>query len=540
MHPVPNSSGFPLSPNQRRLWWLQREGAVYNAVVVLGLEGTLEPARLDAALQEVWGRHDGLSACFVQRSDLRFPLQARALERPPRVEELSGAQGTPEALSQQLARRGLEHRFDLASGPLLYAARMALSDTQHLLLLARPSLAGDAQAQCRFAEEWLAAYAGRALEEDPGLEHAQYAEWQNQLLAEPEPAAAEHWARATAQLKPVVLPFERLRREGPSRYASVEVRFAGERLLPGSVTALVRTWGVAPGTLLAAAWSAVAARWLETSEFVLGYVEPARAYDELRRVQGLIAKTLPLGVPLEGDKPLAHAARALEASLTQARDWVEHFAWDAREETARASLPVAFEFQEAALVTVPGAPACRVERLLGASDGFVLKLSCVEDARGITCEVLHDAQAVDEATARLVARMLGDFLTSVSREPGAALSAHGLLEPSALQPNLGSSGSAGAVALGGGALQPVRARHSGRGGPGPGLAPVDLCAVGRGDAPAGPSPACAGRAGGVRGGGGRGPVDRDRDGDARHPRGGWGVPAHRSRLSPRAHRLHAA
>ncbi|WP_157758926.1 non-ribosomal peptide synthetase [Cystobacter fuscus] len=443
MHAPSNSSGFPLSPNQRRLWWLRREGAIYNAVVVLRVSGPLDPSRLDTALREVWARHDALSARFLQRSDLRFPLQSRALEQAPTVEVLPDSPGSLEDLVEQLARRGLEHSFDLVAGPLLYAARMSPSTTEHLVLLARPSLSGDAQAQCRLAEELLAAYAGRALEEEPGLEHAQYAEWQNQLLAEPEPAAAEYWARATERVKPLTLPFERLRREGPFLPASVEVRFAGERVLPGSLLALARAWRVSPSTLLAAAWSAVAARWLEAPELVLGYVEPARAYEELRRVQGLVAKTLPLSVPLEAEQSLAHAARALEESLTQARDWVEHFAWDAREETARAALPVAFEFQEARLGTGAGGPDCRVERLLGASDGFVLKLSCVEDARGITCEVVHDARAVDEATARLVARMVGDFLASVARAPESPLRAHGLLEPSALQPLAGPPGTPG-------------------------------------------------------------------------------------------------
>nr|AID65224.1 nonribosomal peptide synthetase [Cystobacter fuscus] len=431
-----SSSGFALSPNQRRLWSLQREGAPYNSVVVLGLKGRVDHARLQAALAEVLGQHDGLSSRFVQRSELRFPLQAPSTAGAPtlevrRADEVS-QRGRREVWIQLLALRGLHHSFDLASGPLLRATLVELGETEHLLMLARPSLSGDAQAQCRFTEELLAAYAGRPLDEEPGLEHAQYAEWQNQLLAEPEPAAAEYWARATAQVKPLVLPFERLRREAPFLPAPlVEVRFDGERYLPGALLALARRWEVTPGALLAAAWSAVAARWLEAPELVLGYQEPARSYDELKRVQGLVSKNLPLAVPLDAQRSLEQAARSLQATLTQAGDWLEHFAWDARPETAEASLPVAFEFQDARL-SAPGgdAPECQVERLVGASERFVLKLSCVEDTRGIACDVIHDAHAVDAATAWLAARMVSTLLMGVSRAPDAPLRDLALLEAS--------------------------------------------------------------------------------------------------------------
>ncbi|WP_224360463.1 non-ribosomal peptide synthetase [Hyalangium versicolor] len=439
MQPASNSSGFPLSPQQRRLWLLRQGGAVYNSVMVLELRGPLVPSRLREALTEVVRRHDGLHSRYVQRNDLRFPLQASAGDVEIELEELSAS--TPEQrerLSQELALSGLHQSFEYGAAPLLRATLARLGEGDHLLRVIRPSLSGDAQSHCRFAEEVLAAYEGRELEEEPGLEHAQYAEWQNQLLAEPEPAAAEHWARATSLVKPLTLPFERLQRQGPFRPASVELRFDSGRYVPESLLAIARRWGVAPGSLLAAAWSAVAARWLEASELVLGFVEPARPYDELKRVQGLLAKMVPIAVPLAAEAPLRDAVRAIEQSLEQSRDWIEHLAWDTAPEVPQNSLPVGFEFQEARLGgPEQGSVRGRVERLLGASESFVLKLSCVDDSRGISCEVIFDENAVDAASAKLAARMVVDFLASVAREPDAPLRGHSLLDQAALLPVAG-------------------------------------------------------------------------------------------------------
>ncbi|MET0404776.1 MAG: amino acid adenylation domain-containing protein, partial [Cystobacter sp.] len=82
-------------------------------------------------------------------------------------------------------------------------------------------------------------------------------------------------------------------------------------------------------------------------------------------------------------------------------------------------------------------PDCRVEGLAGALDRFVLKLSCVEDARGIRCEVLHDLHAVDRATARLAAGMVSTLLMALARAPETPVRELPLLDAAELVPGEG-------------------------------------------------------------------------------------------------------
>lgn len=81
MHTLSSSSiqGFRLSPQQKRLWFLQSNNPhPYRAQVVISIRGELQPALLESALRQVVSRHEILRTVFVALPEMSLPLQAIA------------------------------------------------------------------------------------------------------------------------------------------------------------------------------------------------------------------------------------------------------------------------------------------------------------------------------------------------------------------------------------------------------------------------------------------------------------------------------
>src|SRR5882672_8524305 len=69
------TKGFRLSPQQRRLWQLQREGLAHRSQYVLRLEGIVGPGALLEALRRTVSRHEILRTRFRSLPGVNFPIQ---------------------------------------------------------------------------------------------------------------------------------------------------------------------------------------------------------------------------------------------------------------------------------------------------------------------------------------------------------------------------------------------------------------------------------------------------------------------------------
>ncbi|MDZ4870858.1 MAG: hypothetical protein CLLPBCKN_000246 [Chroococcidiopsis cubana SAG 39.79] len=68
--------GFRLSPQQRRLWLLQKDSSVYQSYCAILLEGNLNQEILKAALHQVVNRHEILRTNFhTYNGVMKIPVQ---------------------------------------------------------------------------------------------------------------------------------------------------------------------------------------------------------------------------------------------------------------------------------------------------------------------------------------------------------------------------------------------------------------------------------------------------------------------------------
>ena len=65
--------GFRLSPQQRRLWFLQQDQSAYRAQCEIAIDGPVEVERLTRVVQEIVDRHEILRTTFQRQLLVRSP-----------------------------------------------------------------------------------------------------------------------------------------------------------------------------------------------------------------------------------------------------------------------------------------------------------------------------------------------------------------------------------------------------------------------------------------------------------------------------------
>ena len=303
IEPRPPGEQPPLSPAQRRLWFLDRiapGGWAYNATLTMRMHGSLDHQALHDALDTVVQRHEALRTVGVDRAGVPEGL---LLERGV---DWSYREAEEDVLSQLLGAAAREP-FDLTADVLLRAHLFRLGADEHVLILVLHHIACDGWSRGilfdEIAELYNAAVARRPhrLPELP-FQYGDYARWQLGEMAEGKVERSdEFWRTELAGANFVLdLPVDFPRTGGPGQVGT-RVPMGGR---PGSGDALrelARTERVTffmasmavSGVLLGAICGA--------DDVVLGSPVANRQQPGLEGLIGFFVNTVILRVRLEGD-----------------------------------------------------------------------------------------------------------------------------------------------------------------------------------------------------------------------------------------------
>ncbi|MDY7093689.1 MAG: amino acid adenylation domain-containing protein, partial [Acidobacteriota bacterium] len=317
-NPAPNPA--PASWIQQRLWFLESLGAepgAYAMPLALDLDGELDAAALEAALARVVRRHEILRTVLSSRDGVPQQLVLeRVPVRLPRVDLGALASMDRGALLEQLLRRLVHARFDLATGPLFRMLLVRTGARRHRLLLAAHHAVFDGWSGSILLREVGAGYRAElavveeaALEAssetraEPGLtplplQYADFALWQRRQEARHR-QGLDFYRRQLAGAPPVLdLPVDRLR-AGSERPAGGLESLRLEAEPSARLLSLCRERAVTPFLLLTTAWAVVLSRWSGQPDVVLGAPVSVRDHQALEDLIGPFLNTLVLRVELE-------------------------------------------------------------------------------------------------------------------------------------------------------------------------------------------------------------------------------------------------
>ncbi|MBV8202484.1 MAG: hypothetical protein JOZ15_17840, partial [Acidobacteria bacterium] len=418
--------GFRLSPQQARLWAFAEEGPGFGAQAAIELAGELDLAALGRALAAVASRHEMLRTSFHRTAGVRLPVQASAsCELRLRELDLTGAPAAGQPDRVQAARERELAAAGGSAGPLR-AALLTLAAGRRLLLLTLPGQCADAASLCNLFRELAAELRGeRGAAPDEVVQYAQFAEWQHELLADPETEEGkDFWRRQEppAAALPFCAPAASGTRFAPARHTAVVAAAAAAAL-----DELARRLGVAGELVLLGAWIAFLRRVTATAEVVVGRGVAGRSLAELTGAVGLFARWLPVRCRLAPQASLLEAVAQIAPAAAAAETWQDSFlaadaGWAARR------LDLGFDCVELPAAERAGALSLTLGEVTACCEPFAVRLCCVRRGAALALELHHDGARLGAGYARCLLGQLLAFVHAVAARPAAGLDEPDLLD----------------------------------------------------------------------------------------------------------------
>ncbi len=300
---------YPLSFAQEQFWLLDQMvpgSPAYNVVDVIDLDGAYHAQALQGALRELVRRHEILRTAFTVEEEGLRQVVLPADELPvPEIELTALPEGERADAWNRVVREQGRQPFDLAQPPLLRAAMVHHSATEHRLLIVLHHIVGDEWAMGLVQEEVKQTYAALSrgqpfsLPELP-VQYADYACWQREWFqGEKLEAQLDYWREALAGTPPVLL----LPTDKP-RPPALTFRGATEQfVLPKTLLEELRTLGKQEQTtlfmVLEAAFASLLHRYSGQSDLLVGTPISGRTQSETQHLVGCFLNTVVLRSQLD-------------------------------------------------------------------------------------------------------------------------------------------------------------------------------------------------------------------------------------------------
>ena len=313
---------LPLSPLQEGLLFHALYDAqapdVYTVQLELDLEGPLDVAGLEAAVQALMGRHASLRAGF-RHHELSRPVQIIVPQAaaPWRMVDLSSRDEA--ACATEMTRITAEDRaarFDLAAPPLIRFALMRLSADRYRLVITNHHLLMDGWSAPVLVRELFQFYASKgAAAALPRV--APYRNYLSFLAAQDHESAVAAWQEALAGLEEPTHVAPQARTHTP--ITPEQITLSLDAALTAALTKEARRQGVTLNTMLQAAWAILLGRMTGRDDVVFGVTVAGRPPEVagIESMVGLFINTLPLRLKLPPAKPLCDLLK--ETQDSQAR-----------------------------------------------------------------------------------------------------------------------------------------------------------------------------------------------------------------------------
>jgi len=443
--PAPQSSDYPLTHAQRRLWILAQNpsaSVAYNMCYSLSLNGDLDLTALRKAFGLVVERHEVLRTAFITVSgELRQqPRPAGPFDLP--VRDLRHESDPDDIVRAEIQAEWLV-LFDLAQPPLLRARLLRVRDQEHVLLVSMHHIVADGLSLNVLLPElhefYAALCANRAAQLPPlSIQYKDFAVWQQeQLSSEAMQTHRAYWLEKLGGELPVMaLPTDRPR--------PLLREFSGEHVLRRSPaatrTALHRfcqKQGVTLFMLLVATVKVLLHQITGQDDIVIGSPMAGNERGELQGQIGFYLNNVVLRDTVRRREPFTTLLQRVRHSVADALAHQDYPFDLLIRELAVAPAPGHSPLFDVQINLMPGKPpSLQLGDLVVASVGmdnqttiFDLNFMFSDDPRGLAVEIDYSTALFDAARIERLGDDLLRLLTFIPEQPHATVrSLCGLLE----------------------------------------------------------------------------------------------------------------
>ncbi|MBZ4371690.1 non-ribosomal peptide synthetase, partial [Corallococcus sp. AS-1-6] len=437
---VSREQPLPLSFAQQRLWFidqLEPGSPLYNVPLAVRLEGALDVAALQGALDALVGRHEALRTTFTSHEGTPVQVVHPPSAMPLEVEDLRGVEAgeREEEARRRVMAQGLRP-FDLSRGPLVRAQLVRLDGHDHLLALTMHHAISDGWSLGVLVREIGALYAAfvqgqpSSLPELP-LQYADYAAWQRGWLQGDalEREVAFWKGRLAGAPAALELPTDRPRPAVRGNAGTMHF-FQWSPAMTQRLRALAQREGASLYMVLLAGWQALLSRYSGQTDISVGSPIAGRTRAELEGLIGFFVNTLVLRARVDGHASFRELLKQVRGTVLEAYEHqdvpFEKLVEALQPERSLSHTPL---FQTLlALQNVPqgdlGLPGMSLKPVMMESrtSKFDVSLFFVEEGEGLRGSVEYSTELFDAATVRRMVEHLWVLLEAALARPEAAVS----------------------------------------------------------------------------------------------------------------------
>ncbi|WP_017326782.1 non-ribosomal peptide synthetase [Synechococcus sp. PCC 7336] len=303
--------GWPLSPGQERLWFLeqfQEIRAAYNIYRAVQMEGPLDCEVLKQSIQAIVERHEALRTLFQMQADVPLQVVAPHPQIDLPVVDLRDIPIQDRASHLKYCLQAeAQTPFDLTQDLPIRINLFCLADRTHVLSVAMHHIAGDGWSLGILAAELSELYSAYLQGEDSPLpslpiQYPDFALWQHQQLSSPLlQDRRSYWQQKLIAPLPVVeLPSDRPR-PPLLTYRGAKYSLTLPLDLVRDLKALSQREGVTLFATLLAAFKVLLYRYTHQTDLIVGTPISGRTQLETEPSIGFFVNTLALRSDLSGN-----------------------------------------------------------------------------------------------------------------------------------------------------------------------------------------------------------------------------------------------
>ncbi|MCC2115055.1 amino acid adenylation domain-containing protein [Bacillus halotolerans] len=279
---------YPVSSAQRRMYLLSHaEGGelTYNMTGAMSVEGTVDPARLNAAFQKLIERHEALRTSF----ELYEGEPAQRIHQTVEftIEQIQASEEEAEARVLDFIQS-----FDLAKPPLMRAGLIELEPSRHVLVVDMHHIISDGVSVNILMKDLSRLYEGYELDPLP-VQYKDYAVWQQSDIQKRSIKSQEaYWVDQFRDDIPVLdMPADYERPAIPD-YEGESFEFVIPEHLKQRLRQMEENTGATLYMILLAAYTVLLSKYSGQEDIVVGTPSAGRTHLDVEAVVGMFVNTL--------------------------------------------------------------------------------------------------------------------------------------------------------------------------------------------------------------------------------------------------------
>ncbi|NJK50529.1 amino acid adenylation domain-containing protein [Candidatus Gracilibacteria bacterium] len=433
--------GFKLSPQQRRLWLLQKDAQVYQSYCAILLEGNLDKKVLRENLDRVVNRHEILRTTFRSTRGIKTPVQVINEGVSLSIYEYSlEKQETLEQALEKLLQSARQQIFEWEQASLLYLALVTISPQKHILFICLPALCADLQSLNYIVDELSKCYAASIKGEQVAIEPMQYAEvaeWQNQFLhTEESEAETDFWRKLNiSNLADLRLPSSN-QQTGSGKFSPQCFTIELAPNLLAKIDTIIQKINTTNQVFFLTCWQTLLSRLTENLDLIVGVAGNSRNdYEELQESIGLLVKYLPFYSHLENNQAFKDRLAQVAEVVEEIFEFQEYFDWEKinvplnENRVKHLFFPFCFEFEDILAKYHAGDVCFSIYKQYSCVDRFHVKLSCVRRGNELVTELFYDANIFNLEDIQCLAERFETLLANVVENPEGEIASFNILGP---------------------------------------------------------------------------------------------------------------